>query len=57
MFLHYTPEILKEIINDLKNTTISFRELSNKYNLDLSMIYYLNRGDYHFQENEQYPLR
>ena len=57
MFLHYTPEILKEIINDLKNTTISFRKLSNKYNLDLSMIYYLNRGDYHFQENEQYPLR
>ena len=27
------------------------------YELDLSMIYYLNRGDYHTLPNEIYPLR
>lgn len=36
---------------------ISFSEIASKYDLDLSMIYYLNRGDYHTLENESYPLR
>ena len=31
--------------------------IAKKYELDLSMIYYLNRGDYHTIENETYPLR
>ena len=57
MFLKYSPDILLEIIQDIKNTQLSFKEISVKYNLDLSMIYYLNRGEYHYQENEKYPLR
>lgn len=56
-FTKYSPEVLNNIILDLKETTLSFREISEKYHLDLSMIYYLNRGDYHTQENETYPLR
>ena len=48
MFLKYSPDILKEIINDIKFSNLSFKEISAKYNLDLSMIYYLNRGDYHY---------
>lgn len=57
MFLKYSPNVLKEIINDIKFSNLSFKEISEKYKLDLSMIYYLNRGDYHHQENEKYPLR
>lgn len=36
---------------------MSFREIAKKYNLDRSMIYYLNRGDYHTFSNLTYPLR
>lgn len=57
MFLNYPPDTLKNIIIDIKNNILSFKEIAEKYNLDLSMIYYLNRGDYHYQENENYPLR
>ena len=57
MFLNYSPDVLKNIIIDIKDNILSFKEIAEKYNLDLSMIYYLNRGDYHYQENENYPLR
>lgn len=57
MFLKYSPDILNNIIFDIKNNILSFKEIADKYNLDLSMIYYLNRGDYHYQETENYPLR
>lgn len=57
MFLKYSPQILQQIISDLKNSELSIKEIANKYNLDVSMIYYLNRGDYHYQEKEIYPLR
>lgn len=48
---------LDEIINDLKNTDKSINEIANIYNIDISMVYYINRGDYRTKENEQYPLR
>ena len=35
------------LINDIKNSDISFKDLAKKYDLDLSMIYYINRGDFH----------
>ena len=58
IFQNYDFEIFKEIIEDIKNNlNLSFKDIANKYDLDLSMIYYLNRGDYHTQENEKYPLR
>lgn len=56
-FLKYDKETLLNIINDIKNVELSFSEISKKYSLDLSMIYYLNRGDYHTIDNENYPLR
>lgn len=56
-FKKYSKETLNNIIQDIKNTDLSFSEISKKYSLDKSMIYYLNRGDYHTIENEHYPLR
>lgn len=56
-YSNYSLSTLKNIVKDLKETTLSFKEISEKYSLDLSMIYYLNRGDYHTFENEKYPLR
>ena len=57
LFLYYDKDVFFQIINDIKNTEISFKDIAKKYNLDVSMIYYINRGDYHTLENETYPLR
>lgn len=57
IFLNYSPKLLLDILNDIENTSLSFKEIADKYDLDLSMIYYLNRGDYHTQDNKKYPLR
>lgn len=56
-FNKYDNETFNQIIYDIKNTNLSFKDISKKYELDLSMIYYLNRGDYHTLPNETYPLR
>lgn len=56
-FNKYNQDILFEIVDKIKNSQLSFKEISILYDLDLSMIYYLNRGDYHSLPNEQYPLR
>ena len=56
-FSHYSEEELNDIINDIKYSDLSFVEISDKYNLDLSTIYYLNRGAVHVVEDEKYPLR
>lgn len=56
-FNKYNAEEFKQIINDIKNSSLSFKEIADKYSLDLSMIYYLNRGSYHHLKNESYPLR
>lgn len=57
VFKRYTPQVLDSIIQDIKKSELSFLQISKKYGLDLSMVYYLNRGDYHTIEGEQYPLR
>lgn len=56
-FIKYSPETIQQIITDIKSSNLSFLEIADKYNMDISMVYYLNRGDYHTQENETYPLR
>lgn len=56
-FNNYSPQTLDAIIFDITDNVLSFKEIAAKYNLDLSMIYYLNRGDYHAQPNKSYPLR
>lgn len=56
-FVKYDQNIFFEIIDKIKNTNLSFKQIAQMYDLDLSMIYYLNRGDYHTLPNETYPLR
>lgn len=56
-FNAYSHDTFLLIIEDIKNSSLTFKEIANKYELDLSMIYYLNRGDYHAIPNEIYPLR
>lgn len=53
----YNYEVFLKIIDDIKNSNLSFQEIANLYEIDLSMVYYLNRGDYHTLSNEHYPLR
>lgn len=53
----YDKETLLQIISDIKDTQMSFQDIASKYSLDVSMIYYLNRGDYHSLEGFTYPLR
>ena len=56
-FNNYTYDEFLDMINDIKYSNLSFKEIADKYNLDLSMVYYINRGDYHTLPNETYPLR
>ena len=57
IYRSYDKETLLQIVFDIKDTQMSFQDIANKYNLDLSMIYYLNRGDYHSLKDFTYPLR
>ena len=56
-FNKYDYEVFLQIINDIKCSNLSFKEIAELYQIDLSMVYYLNRGDYHTLAHEQYPLR
>ncbi len=57
IYASYDKETLYQIIKDIKDTDLSFKDIANKYQLDISMIYYLNRGDYHTLQDFTYPLR
>lgn len=57
VFQKYSSDILIKIYQDIQDESLSFREIARKYDLDISMIYYLNRGDYHHNSNYTYPLR
>lgn len=56
-FSKYDYDSFLSLIDDIKNSTLTFQEIADKYELNLSMIYYLNRGDYHVLQDEEYPLR
>ena len=56
-FNKYDYSVFLKIINDIKFSNLSFQEIADLYEIDLSMIYYLNRGDYHNLPTEIYPLR
>lgn len=57
VFANYDIITFKKIVSDIRDTELSFQEIADKYGLDLSMIYYLNRGDYHAMPDLSYPLR
>lgn len=54
-----SDELVKKIINDIKNTEISLRKIGEKYNVKYSTIKSICNGTalYYYQEFEKYPLR
>lgn len=56
-FWKYDSEIFNSIIKDLKDNILTIQQIADKYELNNSTIYYINRGDTHFLPTEQYPLR
>lgn len=56
-FNKYSYDVFLNIIKMIKNSDLSFQQIADLFELDLSMIYYLNRGDYHKLPTENYPLR
>lgn len=57
VFAKYDKETFLNIIQDLKENLLPIEEISSKYNLDKSTIYYINRGEVHKQPDEVYPIR
>lgn len=56
-YTNYNKDVLLEIVNLIKNTNMSFKEIGNKFNLTGRNIYYINNGSIHHLSNEIYPLR
>lgn len=50
-------ERAKLVIKDLKNTTLNFYELAEKYNCSVTCISNINSGTRNFILNESYPIR
>lgn len=53
-FLH---EQALNIINDLKNTTLTQKEIAKKYNVSRTTVTAINNGQNHKQNNLSYPIR
>lgn len=52
-----TKDKVLQIISDIKNTNLTFKEISDKFDISPRTLYYINRGDVHHFSNEKYPLR
>lgn len=52
-----SDEELRNVISDLKNTTLSQAEIGQKYNIAQTTVSGINRGEFRYQETEIYPLR
>ena len=50
-------DTIRCVINDLKFSDLTIKEISEKYDMDLSFVYMINRGDNHRIDSEVYPLR
>lgn len=57
IFSTYNKKIFLEIVSDIRNSNLSFSEIGEKYNISVRMVYYINSGQYHTQEDIEYPLR
>ena len=57
MYFYYDRETFLDIVKDIKENVLSIQEISEKYDLNKSSIYRINKGETHKLENEIYPLR
>ncbi len=56
-FISYGKDIFLNIVKDIKDNLLSFQEISKKYNISIRAVYYINKGEIHYLEEEKYPLR
>lgn len=50
-------DTIAKIKDDIKNTTMTWEQLSDKYGVTTKVFQHINRGKTYFDANEQYPLR
>lgn len=48
---------LNNLYNDLKNINLSYKDLSEKYNISISQLYAINSGKSRVHYNIEYPIR
>ena len=56
-FYHFGIDIFENIVKDIKETNLTFKDIAQKYCLNVSTISRINAGKIHILENESYPLR
>lgn len=56
-FCYYDKETFLSIVKDIKENFLSFQEIGEKYDISTRLVYYINNGDFHYLQNENYPLR
>lgn len=56
-FRFHSEKDINNIIFDILNTNLSFTDIANKYNINISNISRINKGETHIQEGLSYPLR
>lgn len=56
-YVYFQKDIIDNIIEDLQNTSLSFKNIAEKYNINISNISRINSGQTHKKTNLSYPLR
>lgn len=56
-FNYFGINTFEKIVEDIKGSTLSLKEIGEKYNLNVSTISRINAGKIHVLQNESYPLR
>lgn len=56
-FTVYDKTTLELIINDIKESQLTFTDIAKKYSLNRRTIIRINEGEVHFNKDENYPLR
>lgn len=56
-FHYFGIDVFEKIIDDIKSSQLSLKDIGNKYGVNVSTISRINSGKIHVLENEKYPLR
>lgn len=56
-FCHFGIDVFEKIVKDIKESALSFKDISQKYGVNVSTISRINAGKIHIMEHENYPLR
>lgn len=48
---------LDNVINDIQNSALSFKDIAKKYNVSIGSVYTINNGQSYYDKQLKYPLR